>query len=306
MDFEYAQINDDLKDLIFGWYNELEKQYSQIDMVMSKLTSKVYMLRNIEPDAYKMILGMSFADSVRVLSYKLSNTSVSPSEMIDWKTFHTATDITDLIAKVDSGEISLKRLIEGSIEFDMMDLEKQYLCYQSSNQGYLLKFNPYALSEYLDIVKPCSLEEIIEAYREISENMEDPDLEDEDREEMTRDLEDLLTFFRNKLMVLAHTDNKEFKRIIMLMVNAYYRITKAYEKIAGDKLLDIEEEILNIIEEESLEDIFGILKFSPDKCILVIDTYLDYEVNGSDFDEAELDDCFEEFAPEKVKQKLKK
>ena len=308
---EYLQYNHYFRCLICNWYEQKNKEGEREDI--SNLKTKILDLKEKSPLLYKYIIGLIFADTYRDLAYVRDYLGFDEDDKQLMDLLSSVTDIDDLIKKVESDEISFNLLLENTLNFYMKQDYDKSLCYVSSDNEYLLKFNPFLVLEEDDLFKQIPLEYFVSEYKSLVEELndlkEDIDLEDEDFEptdeqrELEEELDGLLNLFENTLRIQQYHDPSFCKKCLLELIKNYYRLIKTYSQHNIESLEEADYYLIKLIEENSIDDIIDEVMVDSKLLSILIDEYLNYSIGECDFEEFEIDSCFED-VDSKIKSKL--
>lgn len=288
MDYVLEQYNDKLKELLRFWLADIyqDKNVSE-EKVMKHLRKQFNMMRKHEPGIYKSLMGMIFSDTYRNIAYELDYGYIRPDTKENWNKLNEVVDITDLISRVDSKDISFDYLIDGYITFQGRNSFEQFLGYELTDIKHLLKFSPHSIFSYLDLIKMYSLTEAIEDYA--AQLNEDEEFEEEE----TTGIDGIIKKLKNKLLILSVHDNREFKRMMIEIITNYYRIAKSEQETGFAESTELDELLILMIEEKEVEEIIENLLHSEILLAYVINKYLNYEAMGYEVEELDSFDTFQ-------------
>lgn len=297
MKVQYVQINDKLKEYLRKIIVAVSED-SEEEIVYDTVGEILYLdTRENDYNLYKVIIGMLFADTVRILSYKNYYFEITQEERAFLKELVNYPDLASLFEAIDIGELNISSLLKGSVEFDRKTLYYQYLCYQASDMEYLAKFNPFMVFEFSDIVKPYELDE---AVSEFSNTVR----ETETDIEVTEDSDKIVFYLKEKLLVLSQCNEEKCKKIMLEIIRHYYKLTMTYQKLDPENFLDEDKFLMGLIEEFELDEVIDCILHDAHLMNYIIRLYLESKSFGSDFSDEVIEDCFIKNTNNKVKKKL--
>lgn len=301
MKVEYAQYNDLLKDIIHDIITYLLKENGgslQATETYELVSAFLYQnLRDYNPTLYKLIVGMLFADTYRILSYKKEYFEASGEELTLLKWITSVDSMSELISYIDMNNINLSDLVEYGLSFGRKTLYQQYLCYDASDMGFAIKFNPFMLLEYADIIKPYSLEKLLE---EFSAGVE----ETESDIKITKSAEAIVFYLKEKILVYSQCNEEELKRVMTEIIRHYYKLTKAYQLKRPEDILDFDEFLMKLIDEHEINDVIDCIIHDEQLLMYIVRLYLESKSFGCDFSDEEIESYFQNNTSDKIKKKL--
>ncbi len=257
------------------------------------------------PVIYKHIIGLVFADTYRIYCYIKDFLVFTKEEEFNYEFILGIKDLEDLFNKIESKEISLQNMIENSIAFELKDTHEKSLCYTASDIDFIAKFNPFTYIENDNIFKEYPLISFTSQYRDLMDELEEIDIENKnDRVEIEAEIEGVVESLRCQLLIMAYNNHDGFKKMMLDMINVFYKVTKLEQMQSPNILEPIDYKIINLVENNSLEDIIDEIISDEDLIYLLIDDFLSITSGLYGIDELEAENCFEECVSDDVKKKL--
>ena len=153
------------------------------------------------------------------------------------------------------------------------------------------------MSQYKELLKES--EQLDEKYDE-----ENHPEENNERVEIESEIEGVVENLRCQLLIMSYNNYDGFKKMMLAMINIFYKVTKA-EAISCPELLEqIDYRILKLVEENTVADIVDEFIGDDDLMYLLIDDFLSITSGQYEIDEEEVEDCFENNVRDDVKRKL--
>lgn len=275
--------------------------------------SRLEQIKLKTPIIYKHIIGMVFADTYRIYCYIKDFLSLSKEEEEVFEFISSVRNIEDLFEVLKNNKLSLSDLIENSVAFALKDDYEKSLCYTASDLDFAAKFNPFTYIENDSIFNEYPLESFVSQYKELLKESEQLDEkydeenhpeENNERVEIESEIEGVVENLRCQLLIMSYNNYDGFKKMMLAMINIFYKVTKA-EAISCPELLEqIDYRILKLVEENTVADIVDEFIGDDDLMYLLIDDFLSITSDQYEIDEEEIEDCFENNVRDDVKRKL--
>lgn len=275
--------------------------------------SRLEQIKLQTPMIYKHIIGLAFADTYRIYCYINDFLSLSKEEEKVFNFILNINDIEDLFQILKRNELSLSDLIENSVAFALKDDYEKSLCYISSDLDFAAKFNPFTYIENDSIFNEYPIESFVSQYKKLLKELEEIDEEyDEENSleknnekiEIQSEIEGIVESLRCQLLIMSYNNYDGFKKMMLTMVNVFYKVTKAEEISCPDLLEQIDYRILKLVEENTIADIIDEFIGDDDLMYLLIDDFLSITSGQYEIDEEEVENCFENNVRDDVKKKL--
>lgn len=149
--------------------------------------------------------------------------------------------------------------------------------------------------------EPSDEEETFELIdeEEIQEDFEPSD----DQKELEEEMDGLLNLFENMLRIQQYHDPSFCKKCLLELIKTYYRLIKTYSYHNIESLEEADYYLIKLIEENNIDDIIEEVMLDSKLVSILIDEYLNYSIGQCDFEEDEIESCFDE-VDSKIKTKL--
>lgn len=219
---------------------------------------------------------MLFADTYRNIAYNRNYGFACEDSEKRWKQFNKVSDITDLISLVDRDEIPFDYILKGYISFQGSSLFQQYLGYEATNLKFTMKFNPSSITSYLELIKLYSLDTAVADYTDAISIEDDEDEEMNDVSEIDRVLKKL----KDKLFIMSVCNNSEFQRMMIEIIENYYRMIKYNSKFSPTDVSEIDSFLIQQIETEDIEEIIQMLLNNEIELAYMLNKYLSHKSLG--------------------------
>lgn len=251
--------------------------------------SRLEQIKLKTPIIYKHIIGMVFADTYRIYCYIKDFLTLSKEEEEVFEFISSVRNIEDLFEVLKNNKLSL------------------------SDLDFAAKFNPFTYIENDSIFNEYPLESFVSQYKELLKESEQLDEkydeenhpeENNERVEIESEIEGVVENLRCQLLIMSYNNYDGFKKMMLAMINIFYKVTKA-EAISCPELLEqIDYRILKLVEENTVADIVDEFIGDDDLMYLLIDDFLSITSGQYEIDEEEIEDCFENNVRDDVKRKL--
>lgn len=302
MIYNFLDLNAYLRYLIANISNDITNKTG--DEFWDSYFKKLDKINVQTPLIYKHIIGLVFADTYRIYCYIRDYLSLSEEEKINYEFIINVKDLNDLFEKIANNEINLKDLIENSVAFGLKDDYEKSLCYTASDIDFSAKFNPFTYIENDNIFKEYPLLSFTSQYKDLMEELENEELEKQEKLEIETEIEGVIESLRCQLLIMSYNNYDNFKKMMLDMINIFYKVTKAEEISNPEILEEIDYRVIKLVEDNSLSDIIDEFVGDEDLMYLLIDDFLSITSGQYEVDELEVENCFEENVRDDVKQKL--
>ena len=275
-----GQIRNFLEQKYNSFYNE-DKESAGI-----KYFEFIEELKNTS--LYKIIIGLSFIDNYRLLLDKNKYQKTTIDEKSYLEIYEQITDLDDLLFKILEQPALLSSFIYGSIKFNRLNLKGKASILTQLDDQYVKKFSLFHQFEKYNMFKERTVEEFIYLSKEASQ------------EEKTEIVYKIISI----LDLLYNYNLKNFSKLILDMIKVYYRFKKVLQHTNPELTFGIDEMIIEIVENNSLDNIVYILSCNSDMISVLVEDFLEYETNPN-IEKDNFDALYNRLVPNEIKIKLK-
>ncbi len=275
-----GQIRNFLEQKYNSFYNE-DKESAGI-----KYFEFIEELKNTS--LYKIIIGLSFIDNYRLLLDKNKYQKTTIDEKSYLEIYEQITDLDDLLFKILEQPAFLSSFIYGSIKFNRLNLKGKASILTQLDDQYVKKFSLFHQFEKYNMFKERTVEEFIYLSKEASQ------------EEKTEIVYKIISI----LDLLYNYNLKNFSKLILDMIKVYYRFKKVLQHTNPELTFGIDEMIIEIVENNSLDNIVYILSCNSDMISVLVEDFLEYETNPN-IEKDNFDALYNRLVPNEIKIKLK-
>ncbi len=267
------------------FYNEEEKDEASV-----KYFEFIEELKNTNYNLYKIIVGLAFVDNYRLLIDKKAHKKLTENQQTYLEMYEQITDIDDLLFKIEEDPSLLSSIIYAPIKINHFNLKGKATILMQLDDDYVDKFNSFNRFEKYNIFKERTTEEFVIIYLSNSKN----------EETKTEAIYNIITI----LDLLYKYNLKNFSKLILDMIKVFYRYKKVIQYTNPELTFGIDEMIIDIVENNSLNDIVYTLSCNSDMIAVLVEDFLEYETN-QELERESINDIYNRLVPHDVKIKLK-
>ena len=257
------------------FYNAEEKDEASV-----KYFEFIEELKNTNYNLYKIIVGLAFVDNYRLLIDKKAHKKLTENQQNYLEMYEQITDIDDLLFKIE----------EAPIKINHFNLKGKATILMQLDDDYVDKFNSFNRFEKYNIFKERTTEEFVFIYLNNSKT----------EETKTEAIYNIITI----LDLLYKYNLKNFSKLILDMIKVFYRYKKVIQYTNPELTFGIDEMIIDIVENNSLNDIVYTLSCNSDMIAVLVEDFLEYETN-QELERESINDIYNRLVPHDVKIKLK-
>ena len=267
------------------FYNEEEKDEASV-----KYFEFIEELKNTNYNLYKIIVGLAFVDNYRLLIDKKAHKKLTENQQTYLEMYEQITDIDDLLFKIEEDPSLLSSIIYASIKINHFNLKGKATILMQLDDDYVDKFNSFNRFEKYNIFKERTTEEFVFIYLNNSKT----------EEAKNETIYNIITI----LDLLYKYNLKNFSKLILDMIKVFYRYKKVIQYTNPELTFGIDEMIIDIVENNSLNDIVYTLSCNSDMIAVLVEDFLEYETN-QELERESINDIYNRLVPHDVKIKLK-
>ena len=239
-------------------------------------------LKDNKPNTYEIILSIMFLDTIRLLIDKDNKKFITEDEKIVLKYLNEFKNIDDLLEANEENPNLLSMIINGPFKFNRLNIKGKATMLLTTSNEYAFEFNKFHYLEMMSTFKERTKEEIINLYKE------------------TENYQDIL----NIVDVLYLGNIKGFSKLLLLMIETFYKWKKVI-LLTNPKMITTDEiELINLIESNSIDDVIYKISCNFDWIEIIVESFIFYETNDILFKE-EIEDLYNKLVSEEIKIKLK-
>ncbi len=239
-------------------------------------------LKDNKPNTYEIILSIMFLDTIRLLIDKDNKKFITEDEKIVLKYLNEFKNIDDLLEANEENPNLLSMIINGPFKFNRLNIKGKATMLLTTSNEYAFEFNKFHYLEMMSTFKERTKEEIINLYKE------------------TENYQDIL----NIVDVLYLGNIKGFSKLLLLMIETFYKWKKVI-LLTNPKMITTDEiELINLIESNSIDDFIYKISCNFDWIEIIVESFIFYETNDILFKE-EIEDLYNKLVSEEIKIKLK-
>lgn len=239
-------------------------------------------LKDNKPNTYEIILSIMFLDTIRLLIDKDNKKFITEDEKIVLKYLNEFKNIDDLLEANEENPNLLSMIINGPFKFNRLNIKGKATMLLTTSNEYAFEFNKFHYLEMMSTFKERTKEEIINLYNE------------------TENYQDIL----NIVDVLYLGNIKGFSKLLLLMIETFYKWKKVILLTHPESILNKEIDLINIIEKNSIDDAIYKISCDVDLIEIIVESFIFYETNDILFKE-EIEDLYNKLVSEEIKIKLK-
>ena len=267
------------------FYNAEEKDEASV-----KYFEFIEELKNTNYNLYKIIVGLAFVDNYRLLIDKKAHKKLTENQQNYLEMYEQITDIDDLLFKIEEDPSLLSSIIYAPIKINHFNLKGKATILMQLDDDYVDKFNSFNRFEKYNIFKERTTEEFVFIYLSNSKT----------EEAKTEAIYNIITI----LDLLYKYNLKNFSKLILDMIKVFYRYKKVIQYTNPELTFGIDEMIIDIVENNSLNDIVYTLSCNSDMIAVLVEDFLEYETN-QELERESINDIYNRLVPHDVKIKLK-
>ena len=267
------------------FYNAEEKDEASV-----KYFEFIEGLKNTNYNLYKIIVGLAFVDNYRLLIDKKSHKKLTENQQNHLEMYEQITDIDDLLFKIEEDPSLLSSIIYAPIKINHFNLKGKATILMQLDDDYVDKFNSFNRFEKYNIFKERTTEEFVFIYLNNSKT----------EEAKNETIYNIITI----LDLLYKYNLKNFSKLILDMIKVFYRYKKVIQYTNPELTFGIDEMIIDIVENNSLNDIVYTLSCNSDMIAVLVEDFLEYETN-QELERESINDIYNRLVPHDVKIKLK-
>lgn len=239
-------------------------------------------LKDNKPNTYEIILSIMFLDTIRLLIDKDNKKFITEDEKIVLKYLNEFKTIDDLLEANEENPNLLSMIINGPFKFNRLNIKGKATMLLTTSNEYAFEFNKFHYLEMMSTFKERTKEEIINLYKE------------------TENYQDIL----NIVDVLYLGNIKGFSKLLLLMIETFYKWKKVI-LLTNPKMITTDEiELINLIESNSIDYFIYKISCNFDWIEIIVESFIFYETNDILFKE-EIEDLYNKLVSEEIKIKLK-
>lgn len=243
---------------------------------------------------YKIIIGLGFVDHFRLLIDKKDEKAISEEEKSTIEIYDMIEDFEDLLFTIDQNQSLLQEIMYAPIKYESLNNVGQAHIFSKLDENYLAKFNKlYSLEKYT-LFRDRTIEDFIKMYADIVK--EDPN-NDALMYEASYKVADILN-------ILAIGNYNNYSKIILKMLKGSYKFKKVMTKTYPDILFGVDYDVINLIENKSINDMLTTITNDKDMLQIMIEDFFAYEQSSPEL-KKEIDQLFNQIASKEMKTKLK-
>lgn len=277
---DIENINENIRNYLEDIYIILQDKYG--DEAGLKYYEFLDELKDNKPNTYEIILSIMFLDTIRLLIDKDNKKFITEDEKIVLKYLNEFKNIDDLLEANEENPNLLSMIINGPFKFNRLNIKGKATMLLTKSNEYAFEFNKFHYLEMMSTFKERTKEEIINLYKE------------------TENYQDIL----NVVEVLYLGNIKGFSKLLLLMIETFYKWKKVI-LLTNPKMITTDEiELINLIESNSIDDFIYKISCNFDWIEIIVESFIFYETNDILFKE-EIEDLYNKLVSEEIKIKLK-
>lgn len=278
------EIRDFLTNVYMSFYNNDEKDEASV-----KYFEFIEDLKNTNEALYNVIVGLCFVDNYRLLLDKKKHNKTKEKEEQLLEIYAQINDLDDLVFAIEEDSGVLSSIIYAPIKINHFNIKGKATVLNELDDEYVAKFNRFNYFEKYNIFKDRTVEEFIFLY-----------LSNSDEEKKYETVYSIISI----LDLLYNYNLKNFFKLVVDMIKVYYRFKKVLQYSNPELTFGIDEEIINLIESKSLNDIVYELSCSTDMLAVLVEDFLNYSTNDTISPEW-VNNVYKKIVSQEVKIKLK-
>ena len=278
------EIRDFLTNVYMSFYNNDEKDEASV-----KYFEFIEDLKNTNEALYNVIVGLCFVDNYRLLLDKKKHNKTKEKEEQLLEIYAQINDLDDLVFAIEEDSGVLSSIIYAPIKINHFNIKGKATILNELDDEYVAKFNRFNYFEKYNIFRDRTVEEFIFLY-----------LSNSDEEKKYETVYSIISI----LDLLYNYNLKNFFKLVVDMIKVYYRFKKVLQYSNPELTFGIDEEIINLIESKSLNDIVYELSCSTDMLAVLVEDFLNYSTNDTISPEW-VNNVYKKIVSQEVKIKLK-
>lgn len=259
------------------------------EKVFDCFLEKIKIIKNNNESLYKYLVGLMFVDDYKLIT-GLDEISETEEETLSF--YESVNDLDELLLLIDEDESILSNMILSPVIFyNFNNISKAYMIDGLDNE-IIKNFNIYSSFEKHNLFKDITMDDISQIYN--SNLVETEDCYD-DENSIDKVIENLI--------ILGIGNIECFKLLVLKMIKTPYKWHK-FREYENEELDLLETKFIKVIENNSLDDMLGIIYSDIDLLELIVVDYF-YYINDNEYiDKDEVESLYEKI-DEKIKRKLK-
>ncbi len=282
----FYNFNDQIRTMLNEIYTTLSKKFKNEKNIKFYQLIEDIKLENYE--LYKNIISLSFLDSYRMLLDKKKYNNLTQTEEDCLVQFEQIEDIDDLLFTIDENPNILNLILLGTIKFKNLNLKGQANMFLQVSDEKTLKFNKFYLFEKHEMFKDRTKNDIISIFV---------------NNKNTKDEEKIYEIL-NILDIMYIGNTLGFSKLLLDMLKVFYKWKKVIQLTKPELTFGLEDEILEIVENNTIDNIVYLLSCSPNLIEIIVTDFLEYETNEILFKE-KIEKLYEKMVSREIKIKLK-
>ena len=282
----FYNFNDQIRTMLNEIYTTLSKKIKNEKNIKFYQLIEDIKLENYE--LYKNIISLSFLDSYRMLLDKKKYNNLTQTEEDCLVQFEQIEDIDDLLFTIDENPNILNLILLGTIKFKNLNLKGQANMLLQVSDEKTLKFNKFYLFEKHEMFKDRTKNDIISIFV---------------NNKNTKDEEKIYEIL-NILDIMYIGNTLGFSKLLLDMLKVFYKWKKVIQLTKPELTFGLEDEILEIVENNTIDNIVYLLSCSPNLIEIIVTDFLEYETNEILFKE-KIEKLYEKMVSREIKIKLK-
>lgn len=281
----FYNFNNEIRNSLNNYYDVFAKKDKK--NASSKFYELIEQLKSENYDLYKIIIGLSFLDNYRILKEKQKYDNLTPEEISILQSHQEIEDIDDLLFILDENPNFISTFIFGTIKFFNLNIKNQANLLLQTPLEYAIKFNIFYPIEKYEMFKDRTKQDILEIFANKDKNSQDKIYE-----------------ILNLLDVLFIGNNQSFSKLLLEMLQVFYKWKKVGQIKKPELTFGIEDKIIEIVETNSQDKILYILSCDPALIEIIVTDFLEYESFDEDL-KKEIEDTYNKIVSKEIKIKLK-
>lgn len=277
---DIENINENIRNGLEDIYIILQDKYG--DDAGLKYYELLDDLKENKPNVYEAIISIMFLDTIRLLIDKDNKKFITEEEKNILEYLKEIKSIDDLLEANEENPNLMSLIINGPFKFNRLNIKGKASILLTTPNEYAFEFNKFHYLEMMSTFKERTKEEIINLYKE------------------TKNYQDIL----NIVDVLYLGNIKGFSKLLLLMIETFYKWKKVILLTNPKTITTDEIELINLIESNSIDDVIYKISCNFDWIEIIVESFIFYETNDILFKE-EIEDLYNKLVSEEIKIKLK-
>ena len=249
---DIENINENIRNGLEDIYIILQDKYG--DDAGLKYYELLDDLKENKPNVYEAIISIMFLDTIRLLIDKDNKKFITEEEKNILEYLKEIKSIDDLLEANEENPNLMSLIINGPFKFNRLNIKGKASILLTTPNEYAFKFNKFHHLEMMSTFKERTKEEIINLYKE------------------TKNYQDIL----NIVDVLYLGNIKGFSKLLLLMIETFYKWKKVIQLTKPELTFGLEDEILEIVENNTIDNIVYLLSCSPNLIEIIVTDFLEY------------------------------